>query len=224
MTGTVLVIGNKNYSSWSFRPWLLLRQSGIPFREQRLALDTPAYAAEIGRWSPTRRVPVLHDGDTVVWDSLAICEYVSERWLAGAGWPTDALARAEARSLSAEMHSGFGALRAALPMNVRVHYPGYPLTEAVRRDVARIESAWAACRTRHGAGGPFLCGRFSIVDAMYAPVVLRFVSYDVAVSAATRAYMDAVLALPAVQEWCAAGRAETERIAADEVEPPPTRG
>jgi glutathione S-transferase len=206
------------------RAWLLLAHHGIRFREVKLPIDTETFHREIGRWSPARRVPVLQVDDFAIWDSIAICEYVNEHWLDGRGWPADPRARARARSVSAEMHSGFAALRNALPMNCRVRYPGYPLTEAVRADVARIEACWADCRARFGAGGPFLFGEFTIADAMFAPVALRFRSYDVALGGESRAYQRAVLDLPALGRWVDDALRETERIEADEVAPPVAGG
>lgn len=213
---TTLVIGNKNYSSWSLRPWLLLRHFGVPFDEVRLPLDTPEFEAEVGRWSPTRRVPVLHDGGLVLWDSLAICEYASERWLGGRGWPADPVARAVARCAAAEMHSGFGALRGQLPMNVRRRPDDHRGDAAAQRDIARVQALWTELRSRFGQGGDFLCGAFGIVDAMFAPVCVRFRGYGVPMAGAVRDYADSVLALPAFRAWEKDALAETERVAADE--------
>jgi glutathione S-transferase len=212
-----LVIGNKNYSSWSLRPWLLLRHHGVPFHELKLLLDTPEFHAEVARWSPSRRVPALHDGDLVVWDSLAICEYANERWLEGKGWPTDIALRAVARCAAAEMHSGFGALRSQLPMNVR-RQPRLPHWDAAAdADIARVQEIWHDLRRRSGNGGPFLCGdHFGIVDAMFAPVCVRFRGYGVPLDATAAAYLQAVFALPAMREWETAALAETERVASDE--------
>lgn len=210
----LLVIGNKNYSSWSLRPWLLLRETGIAFEEQRLSLDTPEFAREIGALSPNRRVPALRHGDLTIWDSLAICEYVNEAFLANAGWPSDAPARAIARAVSAEMHSGFQALRSHLPMNCRRRSGDFVVNADVQRDIERIAAIWRDCRARFGEGGAFLFGRFSIADAMYAPVVLRFVSYGVALDDGARAYAQAVLGLASMQEWLRDAAAETERLAA----------
>ena len=212
-----LYIGNKNYSSWSLRPWLLLRHHGVAFEEVRLLLDTPAFPSQVARWSPSRRVPALHDAGLVVWDSLAICEYANERWLDGKGWPADIALRAVARSAAAEMHSGFGALRSQLPMNVR-RQPRLPHWDAAAdADIARVQEIWHDLRMRSGNGGPFLCGdHFGIVDAMYAPVCVRFRGYGVPLDATSEAYLRAVFALPAMKEWEAAALAETERVASDE--------
>jgi glutathione S-transferase len=197
----VLVIGSKNYSSWSLRPWLLLRAFGVAFEEILLPLDTPEFHARIGEYSPTGRVPVLHDGELRVWDSLAIAEYANERFLAGRGWPADSAARATARSISAEMHSGFAALRNELPMNCRKRVKNHQASAEAQRDIARVRQIWRQTRERCGHDGPFLFGAFGIADAMYAPVVLRFVSYAVALDPLERAYADAILALPALREW-----------------------
>jgi glutathione S-transferase len=196
-----LVIGDKNLSSWSLRPWLLLRHLGLPFDELRLPLDTPRFRAEIGRWSPTGRVPVLLDGEVRVWDSLAICEYASEQ-AGGSGWPADGAARALARSISAEMHAGFAALRGTWPMQAASRGLEVPLTAQARADVARIDAIWSDCRARHGAAGPWLFGdRYTIADAMYAPVALRFATYGAVLSAAASGYLRQVLSDAPLQEW-----------------------
>ena len=212
---TTLVIGNKNYSSWSLRPWLLLRHFGVAFEEVRLPLDTPEFHERVGGLSPSRRVPALHDGERVVWDSLAICEYANERWLDGLGWPADIGRRALARSAAAEMHSGFPALRGQLPMNVRRQPREKHWDAAADADISRVQALWASLR-REAAGGDFLLGEFGIVDAMFAPVCVRFRGYGVATGPVAGAYMDAVFGLPAMREWVAAALAETERVGADE--------
>ena len=206
-----LIIGNKNYSSWSMRPWLLMRQAGIPFDEVRIPLRMPESAAALAKWSPSGKVPALHDGDIVVWDSLAICEHLAERFPGKDLWPDDAAARAVARSMSAEMHSGFAALREHMSMNIRARWPGRGRSAESLADVARIVAIWTDCRTRFGQGGDFLLGRFSIADAMYAPVVLRFQTYGVALDGAAKDYAEAILALPALEDWVADAMAETER-------------
>lgn len=212
----VLIIGNKNYSSWSLRPWLLMRQAGIAFDEVRLPLDTPEFRERAPRYSPTGRVPVLHEGELVVWDSLAICEYVNERWLGGSGWPASIEARAVARAAAAEMHSGFSHLRAQLPMNCR-RRPGERHWDAdAERDINRVMGLWRDLRTRFGAGGDFLCGSFGIVDAMFAPVCIRFRGYGVPLDETARAYCQAISSLPAFIEWDKAALAENERVASDE--------
>lgn len=216
MPPLTLVIGNKNYSSWSMRPWLLMRQAGIPFDEVRIPLYTPESAATLAKWSPSGKVPALHGDNIVVWDSLAICETLAERFPDRDLWPRDPLARAVAHSISAEMHSGFAALREQMSMNIRAHWPGQGRTTASLADVARILAIWTDCRARFGAGGDFLFGRFSIADAMYAPVVLRFQTYGVALDGPAKGYAEAILALPALREWVADAVAETERIEAFE--------
>ena len=207
-----LVIGNKNYSSWSFRAWLLMTELGIAFDEVRIPLDTHIWEREIGQHSPSRMVPVLKHGERVVWDSLAICEYVSERFAAGSGWPGDVDARAAARSVSAEMHSGFAALREAMPMNCRRRVGGFRPPETAARDIVRIGQIWRWCRETWGGDGPFLFGAFSIADAMYAPVISRFHTYGVRVGAVERSYADAVWALDSVKAWMQAAADESEVI------------
>lgn len=209
----VLVIANKNYSSWSLRPWLLLRQFGVAFDERRLALDTDEFHAQVGRLSPSGRVPALHHDGLVVWDSLAICEYADEVFLDGRGWPLTARARARARSAAAEMHSGFAALRNQLPMNCARQPDRYRWDADAGRDIGRVLALWRDLREAHGAGGDFLCGDFGIVDAMFAPVVIRFRGYGVPLDEVGLAYCDAMLALPAMREWIQAAIAEPERLA-----------
>ncbi|CAL78295.1 putative glutathione S-transferase (GST) [Bradyrhizobium sp. ORS 278] len=206
-----LVIGNKNYSSWSMRPWLALRGCDIPFEEIVIPLYTadPADKARILEHSPAGKVPILIDGDVTVWDSLSIIEYLAERFPAAGLWPTDVAARALARSVSAEMHSGFQALRNECPMNLHREIRPVELSADARANVARIEDIWRDCRARFGAGGPFLFGRFSGADAMFAPVVTRFQTFAVPVAADTRAYMETMMAMPAFAAWVKDGLAET---------------
>jgi len=211
-----LVIANKNYSSWSMRPWVLLRGLGVEFDEVQLKFGSDAHRDGIARWSPTGLVPVLWLDGEPVWDTLAIAETVAERWPERRAWPAEARARAVARSVCAEMHAGFRALRGAMPMNIRGAYPGKGMNPDVRKDIGRIVAIWTSCRERFGQGGDLLFGRFSIADAYYAPVVTRFVTYAVELPPVARRYVDAVLALPAVREWSAAGRAEPEFVAEDE--------
>jgi len=196
-----LVIGNKHLSSWSLRPWMLLRHLGLPFEEIHLPLDTGRFHDEIGRYSPSRRVPVLIDGGLRIWESLSICEYLSERE-AGAGWPVHVADRALARSVSCEMHSGFAALRSAWPLQAARRGLAADLPPEARRDVERIDAIWSECRDQHHADGPWLFGgRYSIADAMYAPVALRFRTYGAELTGTARAYLDHVLADPYLQEW-----------------------
>jgi len=206
----VLVIGNKNYSSWSLRPWLAMKQAGIPFVEQRIALYQPDSRRRVLEHSPSGKVPVLKDGATTVWDSLAILEHLAEKFPDRGLWPRSAAARASARSMSAEMHSGFAALRARMPMNLRNSYPGRGLTPEVETDIARIVSLWTESRAT--ASGPFLLGDFCIADAMFAPVATRFVTYGVKLPPACQRYVETLLALPAMQLWCADARAEREAV------------
>lgn len=204
MADFTIYIGNKNYSSWSLRPWLALKRTGVAFEEILIPLSEPATRANILRHSPTGKVPALKHGELTVWDSLAICEYLAEIMPATRLWPADATVRAVARSVSAEMHSGFGALRGHLPMNVRSSFPNRGVTPEVQADINRITALWRDCRKRFGAGGEFLFGEFTIADAMYAPVVSRFRTYRVELDEVAQAYVDAVWALPALQEWATA--------------------
>lgn len=203
-----LFIANKAYSSWSLRPWLLLTEFGIPFDETVIPMYRPDTRAAMLAVSPNGRMPALHDGDIVVSESLAIVEFVAETFPDLAIWPRDRAARALARAISSEMHAGFIKLRQSCPTNFRRRPKAIPIDEGVRADVERIEAIWADARARFGQGGPFLFGAFSAADAMYAPVVNRFHAYAIAVAPASRAYMDAVMALPSWQAWIAG--AETE--------------
>jgi glutathione S-transferase len=212
MSGLVLMIGNKNYSSWSLRPWLALRMAGLRFDEVRIPLYQPDSRERQVRHSPSGKVPVLRHGDVVVWESLAICEYAAELAPAAGLWPADAAARAHARAVSAEMHAGFAALRAALPMNLRVVGARIALAAPVQAEIDRVVSLWEDCRRRFGAGGELLFGRFTIADAMFAPVVTRFRTYGVALPPRAQAYADAVCDLAPLREWTAAAAAETERL------------
>lgn len=196
-----LVIGTKRYSSWSLRPWLALKVAGIPFDEVEIALRQPETKAEILKYSPSGKVPLLKDGDLAVWDSLAICEYLAER--RPSLWPLDASARAVARSVAAEMHSGFMPLRRDCPMDVLADLPMAEIPDEVTTELIRIDALWSDCRTRFGQDGPFLFGAFSIADAMFAPVVTRLRTYHLPVGAVSQAYCDAIMALPAMKEWVA---------------------
>jgi glutathione S-transferase len=196
---SVLLIGSKNYSSWSLRPWLFSRKAGFKFREQLVYFDDGDYQAQIAALSPSRRVPLLVDGGLKIWDSLAICEYVAE--LTGLGLPKDRAARAQARSVAAEMHSGFQTLRNECPMNVRAANRRVPLTPQLQADIARVDEIWSGCRNSYGAGGRWLFGDFSIADAMFAPVFFRFQTYGAALTAASQSYLEHALSDPAVREW-----------------------
>jgi glutathione S-transferase len=212
-----LVIANKCYSSWSLRPWLLMKQLGVAFDEVTIPLDLPDTKEKVLRHSPAGKVPILIDGDVTVWETIAIMEYVGEAYSAPV-WPQDRKARAMARSVAAEMHSGFSALRSACPMNLGRKYAQRDRGEAVARDVARFGEIVHQARERFGAGGPFLFGLFSAADAMYAPLVTRLDTYSIPLDATTRAYADAILALPAFQDWRSAALKEEWIVAADEVD------
>jgi glutathione S-transferase len=212
MASRILVIGNRNYSSWSLRPWLFMKQNAIAFEEVRVPLYQAGSKQRLLTYSSSGKVPVLIEGEMRVWDSLAILEYLAETHPGTRGWPADPAARAVARSVCAEMHSGFPALRQNLSMNVRKVFAPRTWPAEVDEEIERIQSLWQSCRERHGAGGPFLFGGFSAADAMYAPVVWRFTGYSVALAQAARAYCDAMLALPPMQEWRSAARAEAETL------------
>lgn len=220
-----LVIGNKNYSSWSMRPWIAMKAAGIPFEEILIPLYGPGSAEAILKYSPAGKVPILHDGDFAVWDSLAILEYLADKFPEARLWPVDLQARARARSVSAEMHSGFQALRQHCTMNLWLPPKSRPMPDEVYENMKRIEAIWADCRAQYGQGGPFLFGaRFGNADAMYAPVVGRFHNYGLPVSATTRAYMDAVMATPAWKDWVDAGMKETWVLKHNEPDWPLVRG
>jgi glutathione S-transferase len=216
-----IFIGNKTYSSWSLRGWLALKLSGAPFEEVVLPLNGPGSPTkEIVERSPSGRVPLLKHRDLLVWDSLAIGEYLAELFPSAGLWPADARARATARAVSAEMHSGFASLRSAMPMNVRREPIELPvsLLGDVKNDIARIVALWSDCRRTFGAGGPYLFGRYSFADAMFAPVATRFRTYGVSLDEGARAYVDASLTHPAVQEWISAAKREPWRIEGYEIE------
>lgn len=208
MTDLMLVIGNKAYSSWSLRPWLALMHTGQPFEEVVIPLRQPETKADILRHSPAGKVPVLRHGDLVIWDSLAIGEYLAETFPAAGLWPADPAVRAVARSISAEMHAGFAEVRRHMSMDLKRRRPGVGRTPEVEAEIARITQIWRDARGRFGGDGPFLFGAFSIADAMYAPVCTRFVTYAVSLDPVSQAYVDSVLALPAMQAWTAAAMDE----------------
>lgn len=218
MSKLQLIIGNKNYSSWSFRPWFALTMAGIPFRETLIPLDTPETAALIAQHSGAGRVPVLRHGRQTVWESLAIMEYLADIFPEKHLWPRTGSAQAVARSVAHEMHAGFSSLRNACPMNLRRAPKPVSLTDSAMRDVARIENIWRNCREKYGKGGKFLFGRFSIADAMFAPVVTRFETYAIPVTAETRAYMDNILSTQAFMAWKHAALQETWIVPSDEVD------
>ncbi len=214
MPDLTLVIGNKNYSSWSLRPWLAMKQFDLEFQEIRIPLYTPEAGSQLSQYSPSRKVPVLLHGNQQIWDSLAICEYLAEEFPDFNWWPKDKNARTIARCISAEMHSGFQNLRQNMPMNCRAKLPGKGMALGVQKDIDRITTIWRDCRDQFGSGGDMLFGQFTIADAMFAPVVLRFVTYDVQLDHISKNYVEAILAIPALQEWITAGKAEQEVIPA----------
>jgi glutathione S-transferase len=206
-----IVLGNKKYSSWSLRPWLVLKQTGAPFEEVVIGLDLPDTALNIRKFSPSGRVPALIDGEVTVWDSLAICEYLNEKFPEKHLWPANAAQRAHARSIAAEMHSGFADLRNDCSMKIVEQFPSKALRPETQGDVDRIVAIWTGCLSK--SGGPFLFGKnFTIADAMYAPVVSRFRTYAIPAPGAAQKYCDTIWAFPPLQEWVAAARAETLRL------------
>ncbi|MEP2706035.1 MAG: glutathione S-transferase family protein [Roseibium sp.] len=210
-----LFIGNKNYSSWSFRPWIALKHKGIPFQEHLVPFDFDNGNPKFRDFSPSMKVPVLKEGDLTVWDSLAILEYVAEVYPDRGLWPQDRNQRAKARAISAEMHSGFPALRGACPMNMRRPIETLDVDEAVKADVARIVQIWSECLET--SGGPFLFGDFTNADAMYAPVVSRFATYNLSEDPIVAQYHEAMTATEAWQAWEADGLKETWHVAVDEI-------
>ncbi|MDQ3026742.1 MAG: glutathione S-transferase family protein [Pseudomonadota bacterium] len=216
MAGLTLVIGNKNYSSWSMRPWVLMRQLGIEFEEVKLRFHSAEWDAQIQRWSPSGLVPVLWRDTQSVWDTLAIAETLAEWFPDRTVWPRDPSARALARSISAEMHSGFRDLRANMPMNIRAAHPGKGLKPEVQVNIDRIEALWAEARQRYGQTGPFLFGSFCAADAMFAPVVMRFTTYGVKLTPASSAYCEAMRQASGVRAWVDDALREKEFVAEDE--------
>lgn len=209
MSGTRLVIGNKNFSSWSMRPWLLLRHFDIAFEEVSVGLYQSNTAEKLGPLSPSLKVPALLHHETTVWDSLSICEYISEAMLDGRGWPASPRKRATARSVCAEMHAEFPNLKKDWPMNCKANVDLF-VSEPIAEEIARIDAIWSCCRRKHGAGGEYLFGRFSIADCMFAPMAIVFKSYGALLSAEAQRYAGTLLAHPVVQDWVAQGRAEPE--------------
>lgn len=212
MKGLNLIIGNKKYSSWSFRPWLLLKMAGIPFRETQIFIRKEDTETKIHRYSPAGRVPVLVDGDVTVWESIAICEYLAEKFPNKGLWPKGSRAKAVARSVSHEMHAGFQGLRQNLPCNFLARYKGFHVAPEARPDIDRIGEIWRGCREQWGKTGPFLFGKFSVADAMYAPVVFRFLAYGVKLERVARAYMHVIETLPASKMWVRDAASEIEII------------
>ena len=219
MADLFLLIGNKKYSSWSLRAWLVLKQAGLAFDEQLVALDRPDTRANILKFSPSGKVPFLRHGKIEVWESLAIGEYLAEAFPAAGLWPKDSAARAQARAVSNEMHGGFGDLRRYLPMDVSQDLKDESRAHHVAGDIARIQQIWTDCRKRFGAEGPFLFGRFSVADAMFAPVATRFSTYGVKLEPVAAAYVETIMNLPAMKEWVDGARREPWVI----VYPDPTK-
>lgn len=212
MTNLTLIIGNKNYSSWSLRPWLAMKQFELDFEEIYIPLYQSESSAKIKQYSPSGKVPVLLHNNFSIWDSLAICEYLAETFPELNWWGQNKQIRAIARSISAEMHSGFQSLRHNMPMNCRAKYPGKGMTPEVQKDIDRITKIWQEYRQKFGGEGEMLLGKFTIADAFYAPVALRFITYDVQLDPVCQNYLNSLIALPAMQEWIEAGKAETETI------------
>jgi glutathione S-transferase len=216
MSTLTLVIGNKNYSSWSLRPWIFLRHNKVEFTEKRVPLFVDITERELSEFDSDYKVPVLKDGNLIVWDSLSILEYVSDVYLAGQGWPQDQNARAVARSISSEMHSSYYHVRNEMPMNCRRKYNTVTLSQEASREVERIKSLWQKCRNQFGHDGKWIFGEYSIADAMFAPIVIRFDGYSVPLTGVEAEYAENVLRQPEIIDWIAAGRQETEIIEACE--------
>lgn len=217
MTDLTLIIGNKNYSSWSLRPWIFMKQNNIAFNEKRVALFTETSDEELSKYYSDSKVPVLQDGENIIWDSLSILEYLSENHLKATGWPEDIKARSIARSMSAEMHSSFMNLRNKLPMNCRKQFSDIQLSPDTKKEIERIKTLWRYCRREFGNNGEWLFGKYSIADAMYAPIALRFHGYHIPLDRVEADYVKSVLNQPAIIEWIEAGKAEKEIIGEDEI-------
>lgn len=218
MNQLTLIIGNKNYSSWSLRPWIALKQANIPFQARIIPLFDDHWDAEIAKVSPTKKVPVLIDGDMTICETLAILEYAHELFPDQGFWPKDRQARAMARAAASEMHAGFTALRNHMPMNIRKHLSGRGMGPGVAEDVQRVSKLWTDCRTQFGQDGDFLFGDFCNADAMFAPVVSRFKTYGVQLDAQCQAYCDAVLSTDAYREWQSDALKETWIVTEDEID------
>lgn len=209
-----LIIGNKNYSSWSLRAWFYLKQSGVPFEEIRIPLFQEGFKEKLAEYTPAGRVPVLIDEDIHIWDSLAICGYVSEQFAASPGWPTPRASRALARSIVAEMHAGFMGIRGELPQNIRARNPLQPeqLSEKCRDEIRRVQEIWLQCRRAHWQDGPWLFGVFTTADAFYAPVALRFATYDIDLTTEAAAYVGHIQSNPHIQQWAEEAAGEPEKL------------
>ena len=217
MNKLTLVIGNKNYSSWSLRPWIFMKTAGINFKEKRIPLYTDQSLSHLEPFFSNFKVPVLKDGDLIVWDSMAILEYLAEKFPDADGWPKNITARATARSISSEMHSSFMALRNGLPMNCRKKFQDIHFSREIRTDIDRIKAIWRYCKKKFETNGPWLFGKFSIADAMFAPVVLRFEGYDVPLDGIEKEYIKTVLGNPHLIKWIDAAKQEKEVIAMFEI-------
>ena len=220
MSELKLIIGNHNYSSWSLRPWLMLRHHEIPFQCHKVSLFVSTMETELAPYFSDTKVPVLIEGDDQIWDSLAILEYLAERFPEHRAWPEERRARGVARSVSAEMHSSFPDLRGEMPMNCRRRFPGFRPSPRAQRDIDRVLAVWRFCREHFGKDGPWLFGRFSAADCMYAPVVMRFISYGIPLDEVSERYVRTLSSLPAMLEWVELGRAESEVIVEDEADWP----
>ena len=218
MTNLTLIIGNKNYSSWSLRPWIFMKHFDLEFQEKRIALFTETTEQELAPYFSDYKVPILLDGDFTVWDSLSILEYLSENYLSFKGWPADKKARAFARSISAEMHSSFSNVRNELPMNCRKKFSNIKLSSEASREIQRIKDIWQKARSQFGSSGEWLFGDYSIADAMYAPIALRFAGYSIPLTGIEEAYVQTVRKHPHIIEWIEAGKLEKEVIAMDEID------
>ncbi len=217
MDKLTFITGNKSYSSWSLRPWLALRATDAAFDEIAVPLYVPGYKAMLLAHSPAGKVPVLKHGERVIWDSLAICEYLAEQFPKARLWPEATAARALARSVSAEMHSGFTAIRSAMPFNCRATGRRVASSQELESEIQRVQSLWRECQERHGQEGPWLFGRFTVADCMYIPMALRFVTYGARLDTGAQAYVRTVQQDTAVQEWIAAARLERDVIATSEI-------
>jgi glutathione S-transferase len=217
MTNLSLIIGNKNYSSWSLRAWVFMKHYNISFEEKRVALFTETTNDELAQYYSDFKVPVLKDEDLIIWDTLSILEYVSEKYLSSKGWPENVKARATARSVSAEMHSSFMNLRNELPMNCRKQFKNIKLSTEAEQEVERIKTLWRYCRRNYGSTGEWLFGQYSIADAMYAPIALRLHGYNIPLEGIEKDYVQSVLNQPCIIEWIESGKAEIEIIEQDEI-------
>ncbi len=217
MSALTLIIGNKNYSSWSLRPWVFMKQHNIDFQEKRIALFTGNTNEELSQYNSDYKVPVLIDGELVVWDSMSILEYISEQYLDSNGWPSDVNARAVARSVSSEMHSSYVNVRNELPMNCRKIFRNIQLSIEAEREIERIKTLWRYVRSQYGTKGQWLFGRYSIADAMFAPIALRFRGYDIPLEGVEHDYVQNVMEQPGIIEWIEAAKVEKEVIEEDEI-------